>query len=191
MVKTRLHCIEFIRTCVRSAGSWKESTIEVRRATFRFRIQFPRRCFAPGRPGVSRETVGTASHCVGGPRWCLRCSTIAYGCKVRRDSASRWRRDFRGRFWKPGKAAVVEDRKSTRLNSSHGSISYAVFCLKKKNGRDTERFLYRIGSRGDMSPPPVYSVKRFGVTLKQIIQTPRTQKHPQKQRPARPRSRES
>src|SRR5690348_18208353 len=26
----------------------------------------------------------------------------------------------------------VEDRKSTRLNSSHPSISYAVFCLKKK-----------------------------------------------------------
>src|SRR5689334_23794648 len=26
----------------------------------------------------------------------------------------------------------VEDRKSTRLNSSHSSISYAVFCLKKK-----------------------------------------------------------
>src|SRR5438128_4865155 len=28
---------------------------------------------------------------------------------------------------------VLLDRKSTRLNSSHGSISYAVFCLKKKN----------------------------------------------------------
>src|SRR2546429_6972707 len=27
------------------------------------------------------------------------------------------------------------DRKSTRLNSSHGYISYAVFCLKKKNNR--------------------------------------------------------
>src|SRR5207249_10861107 len=27
----------------------------------------------------------------------------------------------------------LEDRKSTRLNSSHVSISYAVFCLKKKN----------------------------------------------------------
>src|SRR3989449_2874564 len=27
---------------------------------------------------------------------------------------------------------VEEDRKSTRLNSSHGYISYAVFCLKKK-----------------------------------------------------------
>src|SRR5207253_10071098 len=28
---------------------------------------------------------------------------------------------------------TVEDRKSTRLNSSHVAISYAVFCLKKKN----------------------------------------------------------
>src|SRR6267142_4582564 len=27
---------------------------------------------------------------------------------------------------------LIEDRKSTRLNSSHMSISYAVFCLKKK-----------------------------------------------------------
>src|SRR2546430_6832888 len=27
---------------------------------------------------------------------------------------------------------VVQDRKSTRLNSSHSQISYAVFCLKKK-----------------------------------------------------------
>src|SRR5947209_10058653 len=29
--------------------------------------------------------------------------------------------------------AALEDRKSTRLNSSHANISYAVFCLKKKN----------------------------------------------------------
>src|SRR3712207_7890404 len=28
--------------------------------------------------------------------------------------------------------SFVEDRKSTRLNSSHANISYAVFCLKKK-----------------------------------------------------------
>src|SRR3712207_8447457 len=28
---------------------------------------------------------------------------------------------------------AAEDRKSTRLNSSHANISYAVFCLKKKN----------------------------------------------------------
>src|SRR2546430_5188561 len=30
------------------------------------------------------------------------------------------------------------DRKSTRLNSSHSQISYAVFCLKKKNKRKTK-----------------------------------------------------
>src|SRR3712207_7461646 len=29
-------------------------------------------------------------------------------------------------------ATVLQDRKSTRLNSSHANISYAVFCLKKK-----------------------------------------------------------
>src|SRR3712207_7012059 len=33
----------------------------------------------------------------------------------------------------PGSLAVATDRKSTRLNSSHANISYAVFCLKKKN----------------------------------------------------------
>src|SRR5690348_18204035 len=31
-----------------------------------------------------------------------------------------------------GRVVELEDRKSTRLNSSHPSISYAVFCLKKK-----------------------------------------------------------
>src|SRR2546422_1878295 len=36
-----------------------------------------------------------------------------------------------------GATALSQDRKSTRLNSSHGYISYAVFCLKKKN---TTRF---------------------------------------------------
>src|SRR5207248_11561214 len=30
----------------------------------------------------------------------------------------------------------IQDRKSTRLNSSHRTISYAVFCLKKKKSRD-------------------------------------------------------
>src|SRR3712207_6892603 len=32
-----------------------------------------------------------------------------------------------------GKKKSARDRKSTRLNSSHANISYAVFCLKKKN----------------------------------------------------------
>src|SRR5687768_18357118 len=33
--------------------------------------------------------------------------------------------------------ALLLDRKSTRLNSSHGYISYAVFCLKKKKKNNT------------------------------------------------------
>src|SRR5687768_18167412 len=33
----------------------------------------------------------------------------------------------------PRLTSLLSDRKSTRLNSSHGYISYAVFCLKKKN----------------------------------------------------------
>src|SRR2546430_10143271 len=32
--------------------------------------------------------------------------------------------------------ALAKDRKSTRLNSSHSQISYAVFCLKKKHGTE-------------------------------------------------------
>src|SRR6266487_5111994 len=36
-----------------------------------------------------------------------------------------------------GRGVPGTDRKSTRLNSSHPSISYAVFCLKKKKKRNT------------------------------------------------------
>src|SRR5207245_5353265 len=36
----------------------------------------------------------------------------------------------------PHNSKTFTDRKSTRLNSSHGSISYAVFCLKKKKPND-------------------------------------------------------
>src|SRR2546427_9478784 len=35
--------------------------------------------------------------------------------------------------WHRDKVMLIGDRKSTRLNSSHSQISYAVFCLKKKN----------------------------------------------------------
>src|SRR2546429_524566 len=36
------------------------------------------------------------------------------------------------------------DRKSTRLNSSHGYISYAVFCLKKKKNNNVKPICYRV-----------------------------------------------
>src|SRR5438309_3981943 len=48
-------------------------------------------------------------------------------------------------------AAVIRqlrpDRKSTRLNSSHSSISYAVFCLKKKNEKLLRACLEATGDR--------------------------------------------
>src|SRR5690348_18042124 len=37
------------------------------------------------------------------------------------------------------KVSLGEDRKSTRLNSSHPSISYAVFCLKKKKKNNNKQ----------------------------------------------------
>src|SRR5258707_4787349 len=40
-------------------------------------------------------------------------------------------------FAPDGEGGNVLDRKSTRLNSSHANISYAVFCLKKKKNIDT------------------------------------------------------
>src|SRR2546430_12455566 len=55
------------------------------------------------------------------------------------------------------------DRKSTRLNSSHSQISYAVFCLKKK--KDTQSFPARHLSRATdrqsrTAHGPLYSVRQ-------------------------------
>src|SRR5690348_17939071 len=41
----------------------------------------------------------------------------------------------------------TQDRKSTRLNSSHPSISYAVFCLKKKKKKNKETTQVRVKIR--------------------------------------------
>src|SRR5438876_6603988 len=48
----------------------------------------------------------------------------------------------------PGVIGKYIDRKSTRLNSSHPSISYAVFCLKKKTTPRTELPSAPRGARG-------------------------------------------
>src|SRR5947209_8806058 len=56
----------------------------------------------------------------------FRSPRLGYGLR-HADLRRRQRRDREG----PARG----DRKSTRLNSSHANISYAVFCLKKNNGR--------------------------------------------------------
>src|SRR2546422_8405609 len=55
---------------------------------------------------------------------------------------------------RPGKQEGKErpDRKSTRLNSSHGYISYAVFCLKKKK-KTKQNKLYQTLSSTDQEQP--------------------------------------
>src|SRR2546430_8816550 len=68
----------------------------------------------------------------------------------RRRSGRRGRRATRGSehrrrvggFGAAALAARDRDRKSTRLNSSHSQISYAVFCLKKKNITHTDNVPY-------------------------------------------------
>src|SRR5256884_4605573 len=55
---------------------------------------------------------------------------ISFRAGGRSFSATSWRR--RSSRTSGSRARRSRDRKSTRLNSSHGYISYAVFCLKKK-----------------------------------------------------------
>src|SRR5688572_32569493 len=60
-------------------------------------------------------------------------TTDASGCRARFERlASMGYDDRRNGKEALGERAPIEDRKSTRLNSSHSQISYAVFCLKKK-----------------------------------------------------------
>src|SRR5438270_2125410 len=53
-------------------------------------------------------------------------------------------------------ALLHQDRKSTRLNSSHSQISYAVFCLKKKK--------YTIASRNTIFNVPI-TIQDSGATI--------------------------
>src|SRR2546430_11236433 len=53
------------------------------------------------------------------------------------------------------------DRKSTRLNSSHSQISYAVFCLKKKKVRSVQSLSeLRLLARRTYPPPALHGAKR-------------------------------
>src|SRR5687768_1621907 len=71
-----------------------------------------------------------------GPGWSPRCSRNRCNDRDEHSSRTRCRMEAGGwpcRFGATGAVAPdPSDRKSTRLNSSHGYISYAVFCLKKK-----------------------------------------------------------
>src|SRR5207245_1294995 len=52
---------------------------------------------------------------------------------------------------------LERDRKSTRLNSSHGSISYAVFCLKKKKKQNINTMLVKENKEKQLIYPRTYN----------------------------------
>src|SRR5438445_3748482 len=81
------------------------------------------------------------------------------------DALPIWRWNYHGRMETGGLALVLlgvtgifrcqlsTDRKSTRLNSSHANISYAVFCLKKKTRHRSVPPAPRRSPRHDPGPP--------------------------------------
>src|SRR2546422_7623678 len=87
------------------------------------------------RPNWRSRGIATAEAIVSGlapgsaaDTWMVGNSTCGMGDTGRRRNAR-----------PPARASArVRDRKSTRLNSSHGYISYAVFCLKKKKKQDPQ-----------------------------------------------------
>src|SRR2546430_3784051 len=75
------------------------------------------------------------------------------------------------------------DRKSTRLNSSHSQISYAVFCLKKKNTR------HEHWPRGDytrLEPPPPQRRVYHAQTVASALQPAYAPSHSSIPRPTAP-----
>src|SRR5688572_31371592 len=86
----------------------------------------------------SFPTRRSSDLCSNVPLWKLRVGSVPKRLNVSRFVAVPSSRYFavagpNERFERSRLNAVSSDRKSTRLNSSHSQISYAVICLKKKN----------------------------------------------------------
>src|SRR5438132_5413239 len=62
------------------------------------------------------------------------------------------------------RSAVPRDRKSTRLNSSHTVISYAVFCLKKKKKKkNKEKYIRKIQDQDRLTPMNLMNTSLYSV----------------------------
>src|SRR5699024_12148982 len=79
----------------------------------------------PTRRSSDLSAIASAAASVARMGGCAAGTRVAPSCTARRSKVETGSQA-------PIIAAVSADRKSTRLNSSHVSISYAVFCLKKK-----------------------------------------------------------
>src|SRR2546430_12453975 len=67
------------------------------------------------------------------PKWKLSKASVVW---ARKQSSPDWHWSSACLWWALGIPLSFVDRKSTRLNSSHSQISYAVFCLKKKKNKN-------------------------------------------------------
>src|SRR5690625_6571509 len=85
---------------------------------------------------VSNFHKGSAKHMDGLKARCKKCSSREYRARTYGISAEKM-----DAMLKEQGGICAVDRKSTRLNSSHVAISYAVFCLKKKKHHYTTRQL--------------------------------------------------
>src|SRR5690349_21929678 len=97
------------------------------------------------------------------PRSTLFPYTTLFRSHRRRDTEPHrgWAHTHRRR----GRHERRQDRKSTRLNSSHVEISYAVFCLKKKNIEMKARQDGRYGCRGSSTAAKSVSETSWWVSL--------------------------
>src|SRR5574340_1414666 len=94
------------------------------------------------RSGASSCLAQTCVCAEGGPVWAegdgshdiLRCSSCSLLMRQdpHRDDPTGWYEQDYWQAFSDEQQGPARDRKSTRLNSSHQKISYAVFCLKKK-----------------------------------------------------------
>src|SRR5207245_8809326 len=85
--------------------------------------------------GIRDATVTGVQTCALPISFFARLAFDCVGIDERRHCHDSYFRQYVGRDHEAGQNWSCQDRKSTRLNSSHGSISYAVFCLKKKSNR--------------------------------------------------------
>src|SRR5438128_6132593 len=72
-----------------------------------------------------------------------------HGCRNVLRTAELFTRTVKFNYNERGIGNGNRDRKSTRLNSSHGSISYAVFCLKKKKKLTQKNYIGSPTSRSE------------------------------------------
>src|SRR5205809_2689129 len=105
----------------------------------------PRPLSATPRLSVQRQSIGLAEDGE-------EATEVAVGGRHRRQPRAAGARIFQaaGGQDDDDRLLGVEDRKSTRLNSSHGYISYAVFCLKKKKKKKRNRHKCTVRGRRSM-----------------------------------------